>query len=112
VGEEHVVAAQLRSPRLPLISSLLPHDTEPTELMVARHLLFAGMHECRDGLRARLLVVPCDSEDDGGTHFRNHAKARLGESLDEVECGLCDLEPAVVDCERVPAVGDPGDLGD
>jgi hypothetical protein len=74
VGEEHVVAAQLRSPRLPLISSLLPHDTEPTELMVARHLLFAGMHECRDGLRARLLVVPATAKTTVGHTFATTRK--------------------------------------
>src|SRR6188472_4535580 len=39
--------------------------------------------------------------------------ARLGrdEALDEIECGLCDLPPAVVDGERVAAVGHLHDLG-
>ena len=40
------------------------------------------------------------------------AKAHLGESLHEVERRLCHLTPAAVDRERVPAVRDPGDLGD
>src|SRR3954453_10137243 len=40
------------------------------------------------------------------------AKAQLDESLHEVECRLCLLAPAAVDRERVPAVRDPGDLGD
>src|SRR5262245_2131815 len=37
---------------------------------------------------------------------------RLGESLDEVECRLGDLLPAVVDGQRVAAVGHLLDLGD
>src|SRR6266540_5175725 len=35
----------------------------------------------------------------------------LGESLDEAGGGVGDLPPAAVDCERVPAVRDLGDLG-
>src|SRR5918997_3242245 len=40
------------------------------------------------------------------------AQARLDESLHEVERRLCHLAPAAVDRERVPAIRDPGDLGD
>ena len=48
----------------------------------------------------------------GGGAGLDPREAQLDESLHEVECRLCHLTPAAVDRERVPAVRDPGDLGD